>query len=661
MPTPLSAALCALPVLVLWTLAGAAAGRRLLGEDAPVLALAPALGWALVSAAALPVFLVVGVSTATVAGFAAVVAGAAVLALRGRWPDAGGVPLAALLGAAALALVPAAAVLPKAGVDGVALAAPIFDHSKVTVIDAIARLGLPAVNPVFAEAGGADAVSYYYLWHFSAAMAALLGGGDGWSADAGVSWFTAFASLALMMGLAVWWSGRGRAAYWVLLLAAAASLRPALERMAGAEAVSGVLAPAGGFGGWLFQTSWAPQHVQGAATAVLAALLLARLAQRPGPRTASWRALGLALTVAASFQSSIWIGAVVFPAGAAVAGAVLLWRSAVPWRFAAWSAAAAVGAVLLSLPLLIDQYAAALLRSVDAPVRVAPLAVLGAAIAEPLRPVLDLPAYWLVMLPVLLPTVYPLGLWALPGLAQRPDGAGVAGTGLAAAGLAVAWLLVSTVGENNDLGWRALLPAVLVLTGAAAAWLATPGGRGRGAVRAGAVALALLGLPHGWDIARHNLEGIRRPEADAAFARAPALWQAVRRHAGPADRIANNPLYLEEMTLWPVNIAWALLSDRSSCFAGRELALAFAPLSGARRNAIHDQFVRIFAGTGTTGDLDDLIRRYGCRVAVVTRRDGAWSRDPFAASPRFRLAEAADDWRIYVATPLPGLGAQVLE
>ena len=132
----------------------------------------------------------------------------------------------------------------------------------------------------------------------------------------------------------------------------------------------------------------------------------------------------------------------------------------------------------------------------------------------------------------------------------------------------------------------------------------------------------------------------------------------MRRHADPADRIANNPLFLQATTLWPVNISWALLADRSSCYAGRELALAFAPLSAERRKEIDAQFVRVFRGDAAPDDIRDLARRYDCRIAVVTPRDGAWQRDPFAASPLYRLVEdETGRWRIYVRQdePLCGL------
>jgi hypothetical protein len=211
--------------------------------------------------------------------------------------------------------------------------------------------------------------------------------------------------------------------------------------------------------------------------------------------------------------------------------------------------------------------------------------------------------------------------------------------------------MVSTVGGNNDLGWRAVLPACLALTVFAVAglthWIRT---RIRLAV-VGFVAIA-LGLPSGIDIVVHNITG-SRDAADKAFAATPEMWAAVRRHAGPADRIANNPMFLESMTPWPVNISWALLSNRRSCYAGFDLALPFVPLPRPRLRAIDAQFNRVFSGDGWPDDMRELATKYGCRVAVVTELDGAWNRDPFATSPHWRLAETSSrGWRIYVAGPV---------
>jgi hypothetical protein len=162
----------------------------------------------------------------------------------------------------------------------------------------------------------------------------------------------------------------------------------------------------------------------------------------------------------------------------------------------------------------------------------------------------------------------------------------------------------------------------------------------------GALILALLGAI---DLAVRNATGHASTSA-AALAQAPALWAAVRAHSAADERIANNPLFLADATPWPVNISWALLANRRSCFAGRELALAYVPLPNARREEINAQFIRVFDGQGSASDAGALAAQYACRVIVITPADGAWTNDPFEANPSFRLVEFKPDrWKIYRA------------
>jgi hypothetical protein len=190
---------------------------------------------------------------------------------------------------------------------------------------------------------------------------------------------------------------------------------------------------------------------------------------------------------------------------------------------------------------------------------------------------------------------------------------------------------------------------VLALTIFAAAKLANWIAAHRRVVAAAAIGAVLLGMVEGAAIVDENLSGRGAP-VSALFARTPAMWAAVRRHAAPDERVANNPLFLQEVTPWPVNLSWALLANRRSCFAGRELALAYAPLTNARREEIDAQFIRVFSGNGLPDDVRELALQYQCQVVVITAQDGAWTRDPFAASPYYQLAETkAGEWRIYRA------------
>ena len=175
-----------------------------------------------------------------------------------------------------------------------------------------------------------------------------------------------------------------------------------------------------------------------------------------------------------------------------------------------------------------------------------------------------------------------------------------------------AGLFASTIGNNNDLGWRAVLPGVVVLTVFAAVGLSRWIAVGARAAAAAAIAAWLLGLPDGLALVRENAAGILKPDG-RVFAQTPEMWAAVRRHAAPDERVANNPLFLQDLTPWPVNLSWALLSDRRSCFAGRELTLAYTALPRARREEIDAQFIRVFAGDASSQDIEELATRYDCR------------------------------------------------
>jgi len=661
MASPLNVVFCALVASVFWIVLGYALTRHLLPRVLAIGA-APVVGWAVFSAATLPIFILIGFSPITIVATAALalVVAAGSLTTRPAYSDdaSAAAPHISLWGfgaAAILALVPAVALLPKFSAGGPQLADPIFDHSKIAIIDGMTRQGLPPVNPIFGEFAP-DRLSYYYLWHFSAAELALPLHVSGWEADIALTWFTAFAALVLMMGLAVWLSKRSGAAIGVVILAAGTSLWEVLRFLFGSVNLEPFLASPSGFAGWLFQAAWVPQHAMSASCVIAVMLLLVDYAKRQ--RLAVL--LALVVIAVAGFESSAFVGGVTF-AIAALASAPILLAAAEPKkriRFALGLGAAGVLVVCLAAPFILDQMAAVKARGGTIPVVIRHFAVLGDMFSPALRRVLDLPAYWLILLPIEFPAAYCAGAIALAVLPRstvsRPEKTAVAVlAALAATGLIIPWLLVSTLGDNNDLGLRAVLPAAMILIVAAAAgMLRSPR---RGLIAATASIGLILGIPGTISMIQYNFTGSENTDG-RIFAEAPELWAAVRRYASPTARVANNPLFLEDVTPWPANISWALFADRSSCFAGRELALAFAPLSPDRREAIDAQFIRVFAGKGTPDDVGDMARKYGCDVVVVVPQDKAWEDDPFALSPDYRLAESrAGRWRIYAkVTKTPG-------
>jgi hypothetical protein len=658
MASPLNAVLCALIGTAFWTVLGYAIARHLLPRVLAIGA-APVVGWAVFSAATLPILTLVGFSTRGVVSLAAlclVIAGVWLLRRPPRTASQSEISVKPWWFAAAgvVALAPALALLPKYSERGVHLAAPIFDHAKIAIIDAMTRQGLPPVNPVFGAAGAAGRLAYYYLWHFSAAELALTLPVSGWEADIGLTWFTAFASLLLMMALAVWLSKRGAAAILVVALAASASLREVLSIVFGNYGLEPFLQSPTGLAGWLFQAAWVPQHLMSASCVIVAMLLLVHYAQRQN--------LGyvptLALLVAAGFESSAFVGGVTFAIAAVVSAPLLFAAIETKRRLTAGLGltASVLIALCIAAPFIHDQFAMVAGREADA-IGVQHFEVLGDMFPPALRRILDVPAYWLILLPLEFPATFIAGALSLIVLLRRaapgPERTAVQLFGvLAAVGLAISWLLVSRLGDNNDLGLRAILPAAVILIAAAAAGVvAAPDRAARAAIAAAAFGGLILSLPDSAAMIYANWRGDAAAD-ESVFAQAPELWSAVRRYAPANARVANNPLYLQHLTPWPGNMSWALLADRNSCFAGREMAIPFAPLLPERREAINSQFIRVFAGQAASADVDELATKYGCDVVVVVPQDGAWTKDPFAASAVYKLAESREGrWRIYVKSP----------
>ena len=636
---------------------GYALGRRLVPRVLAIGA-APVVGWSVHSAATLPIYFLFGFSPLLVGGIGAICVLIACFSLSqprlaGEIKPARIIPVWAFAAAAVVALLPAATVLPKSSGGAVWLADATFDHAKIAIVDAMARLGLPPVNPVFGEADASSGFAYYYLWHFSAAEIALVTSMSGWEADVGLTWFSAFASLSLMMGLAVWLSKRATAAIWVVALAAAGSLWVTLYGTFQAKTFAPILMPPTGMAGWLFQATWVPQHLMAASCVVAAMLLVTRYALQQDLALV----VTIALLVAAGFESSAFVGGIAFAVAGLIAAPILLGEvdARRRLRFVGGLAIAALLVLCLIAPFVRDQLAAVHARGNAEPIVVSPYSVFGGQFPSWLRHVLDVPGYWLIILPVELPATFIAGMIAfaaaLRSVTSRSERlATKVFACLAGACLVVSWLLVSTLGENNDLGLRAILPADVVLIVVTAAGMAGLQGE---TLRAPIMAAALAGLAlSATDFVqtmRDNIVAPYGPPDAKIFAASPDLWAAVRRHAGPAARVANNPYFLADLTPWPVNISWALLADRSSCFAGREMAIAFAPLPPDRRSETDAEFLRVFDGRPAPDDVHDLATKYGCDVVVLVPQDKAWDRDPFAAGPDYRLAETREGrWRIYV-------------
>ena len=631
---------------VFFTVLGLPLARLLAPAGFAALGLAPALGWAVFSVVALPVLTFAGFGRLHV-GLLCAVALAAGVAWHRRAGTAARFPFWALPLAGVVAVLPVLALMPKHVAGGLLLAPPMFDHVKAAIVDAILRDGLPIRNP-FLGLPGAPPFAYYYLWHFSVAVLASAAGVSGWTADAAMAGVTAWASLVLMMGLALAVGRRNIACVAVACLAVAGTARPVLGALFGPTRPAALVPSAGDLEGWLFQAAWVPQHLASACCLVLSVLLM--LAMAEGAPLLAVPVLGLA--AAAGFESSTWIGGVTFAVVAPAVAAVLLLSRAPALRLglAARLAAAACVTLVVAMPFAATQLASVAARADGAPVALMPYQVFGPGMPASWRGILDVPAFWLLLVPATLPAIALPGLIGLACAALCGLGGERARLGVLSAAilpsLVVASLLRSVI-DNNDLGWRAVLPSVLLLTGLTGGMLARLAGTRRWMALGAVLACLVISLPAGILTAVTYAHGRPSPDA-AALAGAPALWDAVRRVTGPEERVLNNPLFLADVTTWSDNISWALLSDRASCYAGWQAVVAYGGLKRARLDALSAAVQRVFGGAAASGDIETLVRDFGCRVFIIVPGDGAWNASPFAGNAAFTLLESAPErWRIY--------------
>ena len=125
--------------------------------------------------------------------------------------------------------------------------------------------------------------------------------------------------------------------------------------------------------------------------------------------------LTLALVIVAGFESSTFVGGITFAIAGLIAAPMLFvaTQPARRWRFAAGLALAAVLVVCLIAPFMLNQFTALAARGGGAPIVISHYAVFGEYLPHALRRMLDIPGYWLIILPAELPAVFFAGVIAL--------------------------------------------------------------------------------------------------------------------------------------------------------------------------------------------------------------------------------------------------------
>jgi len=573
-------------------------------------------------------------------------------------------------GATGWAVMTTLPIVPAAYQGGLVVNAPIFDHAKVAIVDAIARQGLLPINPYYAPDGQTIPLIYYYTWHFLASQLKLLVGVTGWQAEVAMTWFTNYAVLTFLSALAIRLTQRTTAGMLLLVFAFAGAPVDLLAPILGPRLEKWFSIPPGhGLEVLWVQMEWVPQHVLSALAVVLLIFLSSRMLA--SNRFQIHYSIIAGLTTATAFGTSTWLGGIglimVLPIFFLTGGWLRLPQANYLSTLKAALFASFV-TLITAIPLLISQASGPSLANSSLPFG---LAVFPATRLFSLKPEIDnylghILLFWLQFLPLNLGISYVLGLLVLVArssfrLEERVFQA-------LSLGGSVGYLLVSQFVQstliNNTFGWRAVLvPVMLLLVWSAVALTELASAQRPRTLfirwQKAVLPMTVIGLTIGclstlwtWRLPSPHPRFPPPPELLAAyqgFFRQQAAWAKVREYAGPFDRVQANPdgyAILAACTL-----PYALFADRSTAYTSVEYTTAFAYRYDQTQNAQQYQLIQnIFSAHPRPESLRKLRDQLQVKVLLIDKFDAVWPTTVLEQSGIYRLVYREADFKILVAT-----------
>jgi len=571
-----------------------------------------------------------------------------------------------LLLVAVWALFPISHIFPIIWDNGLYFRHQIFDHSKIALVDAICRNGLPAVSPYYAVDGIPVPLNYYYHWHFLAAVLKKVTGISGWLADVALTWYTAFAGVLFLCAIAIRLAKDALAAVWLLLFCLCGNSFMLL--------------------GWLFdykfrhalellwmQLVWSPQHMFACFAVVMMVFFLALfLSEKKALPPYVFAIGGLG---ASALGSSVWVGGVAlgFAFPWLVGGLLVTGISRDQWkRLVLLFALAGILALIFSLPVLVSMISGPHGQTTD----IFPIAF-KLYIAETIpcdSGIVKKFFYVALFFLVYVPFDFGLLMLGAPALAAYRGRKGWAGYFKT---LSICLLLgyVTVVGcvrsviQNNDLAWRSAGILVMVLsiwtaTACAGVLFRPKASQDNDAWsprsllvrwRSGWLVLFYAGLTIGLLGTMVDELIWNRPlpvKKARVMYRQIEFWEEIQRISGPDDLVAINPDGFLGYTLWPTNIPWCVMGDRSTIFSAMEYVHNFSrSFSMDDKMACQDLLRRVYSGQGTQFDYAELVDHYKVDLFVVTRFDPCWNRVMHQGILGYRLVFTGKDGAAFRRVP----------
>lgn len=506
---------------------------------------------------------------------------------------------------------------------------PIFDHVKIAIINSINRDGLPIKNPFMLSSPESDVISYYYLWYLSSANLANIFRISGWSSDIAMTFVTAASSLFVVAALIKETTSGG----W----------RPLLIGLLGAIS-SGVLVYAdrltlGGVWGfmshehpmepWITQASWVPQHMASAAFVCISCFFIPSLKDN-----LDWKKFAIFTSlIVAGFGCSTWVGGITFVIICLPMVVMDAYknREKINIVLLKWILLG-ISSVVICTPLILNQI------GVAGEAKVSPVGIKTYAASISGSDGKNILSFLFMFLPLYVPVVALSLTTSVIALKKTLNSSLTIKLFFMVLFSVLTSLFVKSQIANNDLGWRAIIPATLVAPVLLAVMVERINRSYLSCISLIVIACSLFST---LEFGMKNIKGVNgyMPKTDLD------TYLKVSRDTSPQDRIFVNSRKYQGGEILDGNIIPPIVMNRNLCFDNVTFALAFGNAWGDKLWSMWEASVRIYDGSANANDMA-LMGEMRCNKFVVVKGDGIWNNFPYSHYG-WKEDRSGEDYKIY--------------
>ncbi|EKR7174325.1 TPA: hypothetical protein ACNE2E_005090 [Escherichia coli] len=512
------------------------------------------------------------------------------------------------------------------------LSDPLFDHTKIAIIDSIVRTGLPIENPFSLTSPSGDIyLHYYYLWYLVAANISIIFDVSGWNSDIALTFITSFSSICVVFAVIKETYPKSKNAKYFSWLALLSSSIFWLISGNLFNNIYVLLRKEHALESWIIQASWVPQHLASASLVVISCFYLSNRFN-----AFTWDKIAIfSIIIASGVGASTWVGGITFGVISSILFVFeLICNKNYQQIILKWSSVA-VFSLILSSPLLINQLSVAnSLGKSPIGLSVYDISVFG--------PFGDIIVFIFVFLPICFPIIsipfyIHLIKLALPTFKSKISYDEKKLIIISSGSVLTSLFFCSQI-ANNDLGWRAIIP--MLLSGAVLS------SRIFDVSRKNKLAILFYMLTGVSFIStltfgKMLLIGGVDYKSDNDF----SAYLDVKNMTLPSDRVLLNVRKYYGKEIFDGNIIPTLLVNRNQCFQNVTFTLAFGSEWKNDIWSMWDVSQKIYSGIATRDEMN-MLTKFQCNKLIVMPGDKIWTYFPYS-NDGWKLDKYNDKVKIY--------------